>query len=157
MDRCCPRRRDRLVVVPAGRLVADHDGGRGANATTNRTCNGTRRGRHNNQIDYDDDDDAMGGGRETTAGPDGWIVVVPVVAVGTLKDGYLRKVPLPRAPLRQSSELAAVTTDSQIPDRQIANLVPAYSQVPRVPTWSDLTRSLVGDLGARTLRASWLM
>jgi hypothetical protein len=77
--------------------------------------------------------------------------------VGTLKDGYLRKVPLPRAPLRQSPAIAAVATDSQIPDRQIANLVPVYSQVPRVPTSSELTHSLFGGLGARLLRAPLLM
>ena len=77
--------------------------------------------------------------------------------VGTLKDGYLRKVPLPRAPLRQSPELAAVATDRPYPDCQIATLVPGYSQVPRVPTWSELTHSLFGDLGARLLRAPWLM
>ena len=77
--------------------------------------------------------------------------------VGTLKDGYLRKVPLPRAPLRQSPALAAVTMDSLIPDRQIATLVPVYSQVPRVPTWSELTHSLFGGHGARLLRAPLLM
>ena len=77
--------------------------------------------------------------------------------VGTLKDGYLRKVPLPRAPLRQSPALAAVAYDSPIPDRQIATLVPVYSQVPRVPTWSELTNSLFGGLGARLLRAPLLM
>ncbi len=79
--------------------------------------------------------------------------------VGTLKDGYLRKVPLPRAPLQQSPALAAVVTDSQtpVPDRQITTLVPAYSQVPQVPTWSKLTHSLFGGLGARLLRAPLLM
>jgi len=71
--------------------------------------------------------------------------------VGTLKDGYLRKVPLPRAPLRQSPELVIAAAVSH------GTLVPAYSQVPRVPTWSELTKSFFGDRGARTLRASWLM
>ncbi len=78
---------------------------------------------------------------------------------GTLKDGYLCKVPLPRAPLQQSPALAAVVTDSQtpVPDRQITTLVPAYSQVPRVPMWSKLTHSLFGGLGACLLQAPLLM
>jgi hypothetical protein len=71
--------------------------------------------------------------------------------VGTLKDGYLRKVPLPRAPLRQSPELVTASAVSHVP------LVTYYSQVPRVPTWSDLTKSLCGGLGARLLRAPLLM
>ena len=54
------------------------------------------------------------------------------MAVGTLKDGYVHKVPLPRVPLIQYADTC-------------------YSaQVPRIPTWSDLTRSLVG-LGRNVL------
>ena len=79
--------------------------------------------------------------------------------VGTQDSGYLRKVPLPRIPLRQRAALAAAETDSQIPDRQIPTLVPAYSQVPRVSTWSDLTRSHLGVLRSSILPIAprWLM
>jgi hypothetical protein len=53
--------------------------------------------------------------------------------VGTLKDGYIRKVPLPRIPRIQYADTC-------------------YSvQVPCIPTWSDLTRSLAG-LGRSMLR-----
>ena len=60
--------------------------------------------------------------------------------VGTLKDGYVRKVPLPRVPRIQYADTC-------------------YSvQVPRIPTWSDLTRSLAG-LGQSMLRpfSPWLV
>jgi hypothetical protein len=75
--------------------------------------------------------------------------------VGTLKDGYLRKVPLSRVPWIQSmservASTAAVTSDSRDT---------CYLQVTRVPTWSDLTRSLAG-FGRRTLllfSSVWLM
>jgi len=72
--------------------------------------------------------------------------------VGTLKDGYIGRVPLSRVPRVQSTSehVVAVTRDSHIS---------CYSQVPRVPTWSDLTRSLTG-LGRRVLVAFshiWLM
>ncbi len=49
--------------------------------------------------------------------------------VGTLEGGYVHNVPLPRVSLVQS---ASHMTDT------------CYSQVPRVPTWSNLTRSLAG-------------
>jgi hypothetical protein len=54
--------------------------------------------------------------------------------VGALKDGYLRKVPLPRVPRIQSmsehvARTAAVTSDSHDT---------CCLQVKRVPTWSDL-------------------
>jgi hypothetical protein len=71
--------------------------------------------------------------------------------VGTLKDGYLRKVPLPRAPLRQSPEHMTASAVTRVPSAT------CYSQVPRVPTWSDLTKSLFGDLRARLLQAPLLM
>ncbi len=60
--------------------------------------------------------------------------------VGTLKDGYVCKVPLPRAPRKQyANSVTPMEHDT------------GYSaQVPRIPTWSDITRSLVG-LGRRTL------
>ncbi len=60
--------------------------------------------------------------------------------VGTLKDGYVCKVPLPRAPRIQHA--SHITT--------VARNTCYLAQVPRIPTWSDLTRSLAG-LGRRTL------
>jgi hypothetical protein len=75
--------------------------------------------------------------------------------VGTLKDGYIRKVPLPRVPRIQSTSehvASAATATRNSHDT-------CYSQVPRVPTWSDLVRSLSG-LGRRTLQPFspvWLM
>jgi hypothetical protein len=60
--------------------------------------------------------------------------------VGTLKDGYVRKVPLPRAPRGQHAN--HVTT--KLHD------ICCLPQVPRIPTWSDLTRSLA-DLGRKAL------
>ena len=62
------------------------------------------------------------------------------VCVGTLKDGYVCKVPLPRAPWIQHASSVPITEYDT-----------CYSaQVPRIPTWSDLTRSLAG-FGRRTL------
>ena len=49
--------------------------------------------------------------------------------VGTLKDGYVRNVPLPWVPQVQSASPMTGT---------------CYSQVPRVPMWSDPTRLLAG-------------
>ena len=75
--------------------------------------------------------------------------------VGTLKDGYIRKVPLPRVPRVQSTSehvASAATATRNSHDT-------CYLQVPRVPTWSDLVRSLSG-LGRRSLRPFspvWLM
>jgi hypothetical protein len=57
--------------------------------------------------------------------------------VGTLDGGYLNKVPLPRAPRLQNT--AALMTGN--PDT-------CYLQVPRIPTWSNLTVGL-GDLTVR--------
>jgi hypothetical protein len=59
--------------------------------------------------------------------------------VGTLKDGYVCIVPLPRAPRIQS--VNHVTNNEQVVmDSQDT----CYLQVPCVPTWSDLTRLLTG-------------
>ena len=78
--------------------------------------------------------------------------------VGTLKDGYIRNVPLPRVPRIQSASLATHEPSRCImaghePSRCTmvgnASAITYYSQVPRVPTWSDLTRSLSG-FGRRT-------
>ena len=63
-----------------------------------------------------------------------------MAAVGTLKDGYVRKVPLPRAPrIQHTSHVTNVTHDTCY-----------LAQVPHIPTWSDLTGSLAG-LGRRAL------
>ncbi len=86
--------------------------------------------------------------------------------VGTLKDGYVRNVPLSRAPRIQSTSHVtshgAVTCDGATPLNSTprVNSTPLHStsneqvvmdsqdtcylQVPRVPTWSNLTRSLTG-------------
>ena len=60
--------------------------------------------------------------------------------VGTLKDGYVRKLPLPRVPRIQSASHMQHMHDTCY-----------FTQVPRIPTWSDLTRSLAG-LGRSVLR-----
>ena len=64
--------------------------------------------------------------------------------VGTLKDGYIRRVPLPRAPRTQH---ASHVSSHVRHTRDTCYL----EQVPRIPTWSDLSRSLVG-LGRSMLR-----
>jgi hypothetical protein len=53
--------------------------------------------------------------------------------VGALKNGYIHKVPLPRAPRIQSTSHMQHVYDTCY-----------YAQVPHIPTWSDLTRSLAG-------------
>jgi hypothetical protein len=67
---------------------------------------------------------------------------VHLQGVGTLKDGYVRNVPLPRAPRIQHGSHASRTCDT-------CYLV--VGQVPRIPTWSDLTRLLAG-LGRSILK-----
>ena len=69
--------------------------------------------------------------------------------VGTLKDGYIRNVPLPRVPQLQSASLATHGPSNKYVLAGTASAITYYSQVPRVPTWSDLTRSLSG-FGRRT-------
>jgi hypothetical protein len=59
------------------------------------------------------------------------------VCVGTLYDGYLCKVPSPRAPWIQSPEY--VTCHMQV---TCENPNTCYSQVPQIPTWSNLTKLL---------------
>ncbi len=75
------------------------------------------------------------------------IVTVAVTTVGTLNDGYIQKVPLPRVPVLlprvpriQSASHMCHTHDTCY-----------YAQVPRIPTWSDLVRSFAG-LGRSTLQ-----
>ncbi len=74
--------------------------------------------------------------------------------VGTLNDGYLHKVPLPRAPLIQSTD--HVTCHIQV-TRDNPNT--CYSQVPWIHAWSNLTR-LLGCLGRTMIQPFapiWLM
>ena len=60
--------------------------------------------------------------------------VVDVQTVGTLKDEYVRKVPLPRAPrIQRTSHVTTVSHNTCY-----------LAQVPRIPRWSDLARSLAG-------------
>jgi hypothetical protein len=59
--------------------------------------------------------------------------------VGTLKDGYLRKIPLPQAPRIQSP---SIVTCAPVITRDSCDT--CYLQVPRIPTWSDLVRSNAG-------------
>jgi hypothetical protein len=74
--------------------------------------------------------------------------------VGTLDGGYVRNIPLPRVPQVQSASLVT-STSCKTMDSAIDS---CYSQVPCVPTWSDLARSLAG-LGRNILSCSpvWLM
>jgi hypothetical protein len=74
--------------------------------------------------------------------------------VRTLDSGYLYKVPLPRAPWVQSP--VHVTCNMQITRD---NLYTCYLQVTRIPTWSDLSRSLTGLGRTTTLPFApvWLM
>jgi hypothetical protein len=60
--------------------------------------------------------------------------------VGTLKDRYIRRVPLPQAP--QIQHISHMTT--------VAHDTCYLAQVLCIPIWSDLTRSLAG-LGRRML------
>ena len=59
--------------------------------------------------------------------------------VGTLKDGYVRNIPLPRAPRIQSAN--HMTSNKQV---MIDSQDTCYLQVPLVPMWSNLTRLLTG-------------
>jgi hypothetical protein len=65
------------------------------------------------------------------------------MSVGTLKDGYIRKVPLLQAPqIQHTSHVAS----SVMATDDTCYLV----TVPRILTWSDLVRSLPG-FGRSTL------
>ena len=74
--------------------------------------------------------------------------------VGTLDDGYLHKVPLPRA-LRIHSP--GHVTSAAVMERDKNDN--CYLQVPRIPTWSDLVRSHAGFAGSTMLQLApvWLM
>ncbi len=75
--------------------------------------------------------------------------------VGTLYDRYLRKVPLPRAPRIKSPD----HVPSHIQVTRCDNSNTGYSQVPWIPTWSDLTRLLVclGRTKILPFMPVWLM
>ncbi len=74
--------------------------------------------------------------------------------VGTLKDGYIQKVPLPRVPVLLPGVPVLLP---RVPQIQSASHMCHthdtcyYEQVPRIPTWSDLVKSLTG-LGRSTLQ-----
>jgi hypothetical protein len=65
--------------------------------------------------------------------------------VGTLKDGYVRNIPLPRAPWIKSAN--HVTSNKRV---MIDSQDTCYLQVPHVPTGSNLPRLLTG-LGRNVL------
>jgi hypothetical protein len=58
--------------------------------------------------------------------------------VGTLKDGYIRRVPLPRVPRIQSTSHVACTTIHRNP------IHTGYLPIARIPMWSDMIESLSG-------------
>jgi hypothetical protein len=58
--------------------------------------------------------------------------------VGTLNEGYVRKVPLPRAPLIQST--SHMTCNVRV-TRDTGNTC-YLEQVPWISTWHDLSRSI---------------
>ncbi len=74
--------------------------------------------------------------------------------VGTLDDGYLRKVPLPWAPRIQSPGHVTCTAVTECDKRDTC-----YLQVPPLPTWSDLVRSHAGLAWSMMLQLApvWLM
>ena len=87
-------------------------------------------------------------------------LIASVVGVGTLKDGYVRKVPLLQGcvpGLTPKDGYVRKVPILQAPRIQHASHVTNMTQdtcylaqVPRIPTWSDLTGSLAG-LGRRAL------
>jgi hypothetical protein len=58
--------------------------------------------------------------------------------VGTLKDGYIQRVPLPRVPRVQSTSPVACATIHRNPTHT------GYLPIVRIPTWSDLIGTLSG-------------
>ena len=74
--------------------------------------------------------------------------------VGTLDIGYLRKVPLSRAPQIQSP---GQVTCAAVMAHDIHDT--CYLQVPCIPTWSDLVRSHAGYARSMMLQLApvWLM
>jgi hypothetical protein len=76
------------------------------------------------------------------------------LSVGTLDDGYLHKIPLPRALRIQSPDqvTCAAVTACDLRDT-------CYLQVPHIPMWSDFVRSHAGYARSTTLQLApvWLM
>jgi hypothetical protein len=72
--------------------------------------------------------------------------------VGTLDGGYLRKVPLPRAPQLQSTALVTCAAPRESCDT-------CYLQVPQISMWSDLDRSHLGVARSMMLPIAphWIM
>jgi hypothetical protein len=60
------------------------------------------------------------------------------INVGTLKDGYLRKVPLPRVPHGQSIIPVAATATFPVHPQDAG-----YLPDPRIPLYNNLTRLLL--------------
>jgi hypothetical protein len=58
--------------------------------------------------------------------------------VGTLKDGYIQRAPLPRVPQIQSTSPVACATIHRNPTHT------GYLPIVRIPTWSDMIGSLSG-------------
>ncbi len=71
--------------------------------------------------------------------------------VGTLEDGYPRKVPLLRTPRIQIPEHVTATAVTCEPH------VIYYSQVPRLPTWSDLLARSLKAFNRTTILPSRVM
>ena len=76
--------------------------------------------------------EARGHNSNDISGSEGALLDSSADDVGTLKDRYVSNIPLPHAPWLQLASHVGGDTDT------------CYSQVPRVSTWSDLTRSLAG-------------
>jgi hypothetical protein len=68
-----------------------------------------------------------------------------VVSVGTLQNGYLRKVPLPRVPRHQSTSLAAVAATSLVNP-----CATGYLPDTRISIYNNLCRLLL-DTGKQCL------
>ncbi len=70
----------------------------------------------------------------------------PTPCVGTLNDGYIRRVPLPRAPQIQSTD--HVTCNVTVIHDAVDTCY--LGQVPRIPTWNDLSR-LIASVARTTI------
>jgi hypothetical protein len=69
---------------------------------------------------------------------DAFVCEVTDENVGTLKDGYIRRVPLPRVPRIQSTSPVACATIHRNPTHT------GYLPIVRIPTWSDMIGLLSG-------------
>jgi hypothetical protein len=73
-------------------------------------------------------------------------LTLAALAVGTLNDEYIRRVPLPQAPWIQSTD--HVTCNVTITCDAINTCY--LGQVPRIPTWHDLSR-LIASVARTTI------